>query len=216
MVGESSIMPAASDSPVSISSERDESLPRRRADAERSVRAIVRAATQVLGQDPHASMLEIATASGLGRATVYRHFPSREELVLAIRKESSDACEAMITDCRLHEGPASEALSRLVKGFIHIGDRYGVIAHTYAGMEPNTREREEEVTRPILELMERGQREGEFRTDVSARFLRSAILDMAAVAVREITEGSIAAEEAPDLLTSILSNGICAQRSDDG
>jgi AcrR family transcriptional regulator len=56
----------------------------RRADARRNEAAIAEAAMRVLAQQPQASMAEIAEASGLGRATLYRHFRNRSELVHAI------------------------------------------------------------------------------------------------------------------------------------
>ena len=53
----------------------------RRADARRSVERILTAAREVLAGDPYASLQRIADASGVHRATVYRHFSSREELI---------------------------------------------------------------------------------------------------------------------------------------
>ena len=41
---------------------------------------------RVLAEQPGASMSEIAEASGLGRATLYRHFRTRAELVPVLRE----------------------------------------------------------------------------------------------------------------------------------
>src|SRR3954452_286527 len=54
---------------------------RRRSDADRSVRAIRRAALEALAGDPDASMAEIARRAGVVRATIYAHFPTRESLL---------------------------------------------------------------------------------------------------------------------------------------
>ena len=50
---------------------------RRRSDAERSIAAIVGAAVDAFGRRSDVSMSEIATAAGVGRVTLYAHFPSR-------------------------------------------------------------------------------------------------------------------------------------------
>jgi serine phosphatase RsbU (regulator of sigma subunit) len=67
---------------------------RRRADAEQNYGRIVESAAQLLEEDPDASLDAIAAAAGLGRATVYRHFHGRRELVAVARRHAQDAVDA--------------------------------------------------------------------------------------------------------------------------
>jgi AcrR family transcriptional regulator len=61
---------------------------RLRADARRNRAALVAAATQVMGRRGlDAPLDEIASAAGLGNATLYRHFPARRDLVQAVFAE---------------------------------------------------------------------------------------------------------------------------------
>jgi AcrR family transcriptional regulator len=67
-----------------MSSKRAESAPALRADAERNREAVLVAARQVFAEDgSSASMNEIARRAGVGIATLFRRFPSRDQLLAA-------------------------------------------------------------------------------------------------------------------------------------
>src|ERR1700712_4396718 len=71
---------------------------RRRSDAALNRTKIVEAARHLLATKPDATMVEIAAEAGLGRGTAYRHFPSREELVQAVRRQERDDQEANVLE----------------------------------------------------------------------------------------------------------------------
>jgi AcrR family transcriptional regulator len=60
-----------------------ESTELKRSDARRNRDAIIVAALEALTDSPDASLNAIAKRAGVANATLYRHFPTREELVLA-------------------------------------------------------------------------------------------------------------------------------------
>jgi AcrR family transcriptional regulator len=62
-----------------------------RADALRNRARILEVAVAALTDDPHASLNTIAKTAGVGAGTLYRHFPTREDLLLAVYKEEIDA-----------------------------------------------------------------------------------------------------------------------------
>ena len=73
--------------------------PTKRADAERN-RAKILAAARAAFADPEAevSMAEISRRAGVGMATLYRNFPSRQELLEALYTDEVNAiCEAAET-----------------------------------------------------------------------------------------------------------------------
>jgi AcrR family transcriptional regulator len=70
----------------------DESL---RADARANRDRILDVARDALAIDPAASLNSIAKAAGVGAGTLYRHFPSRESLVLGVYRKEIDTLVAL-------------------------------------------------------------------------------------------------------------------------
>jgi AcrR family transcriptional regulator len=96
----------------------------RRSDARRNVAAILEAARTVLASDPTASMATIAAAAGVHRATVHRHFPAREDLLLTLQEQALHECLEAIEAAREAGGSLREVLGRITVAFLEIGDRY--------------------------------------------------------------------------------------------
>jgi serine phosphatase RsbU (regulator of sigma subunit) len=67
---------------------------RRRSDAEQNYAHIVETAVRLLKEDPDVGLDAIAASAGLGRATVYRHFRGRRELIAVARRQAGDAADA--------------------------------------------------------------------------------------------------------------------------
>ena len=62
-----------------------------RADARANRDRILDVARAALAADPDASLSSVAKAAGVGQGTLYRHFPSREALVLGVYRKEIDA-----------------------------------------------------------------------------------------------------------------------------
>ena len=59
---------------------------------------ILQTATDVLRAAPEAGLEEVATAAGVSRSTIYRHFSSRAELVRMVDSQAQEAADANQTD----------------------------------------------------------------------------------------------------------------------
>ena len=85
----SAASPAGSAAPGAL-----ERAPRRlRADAQRNIGSLLEAAKAVFGTSGvDAPAKEIADRAGVGVGTLYRHFPQRSDLVVAVLQREIDAC----------------------------------------------------------------------------------------------------------------------------
>jgi AcrR family transcriptional regulator len=104
-----------------------ESGEQRRSDAQRNRDAIVAAALQALTESPDTSLNAIARRAGVGNATVYRHFQTREELVLAVYQHEVRQL-VQSADLLLQEQAPIDALS----GWVERLARYAVTKHGLA------------------------------------------------------------------------------------
>lgn len=69
--------------------------PRKRADAQRNISALLDAAAAVfVTSGVEAPVRDIAARAGVGVGTIYRHFPTRADLVVAVYRHQVEACAA--------------------------------------------------------------------------------------------------------------------------
>src|SRR4029078_11267273 len=67
--------------------------PRKRADARRNERTLLDAAAAVfVTSGVEAPVRDIAARAGVGMGTIYRHFPTRADLVIAVYRHQVEAC----------------------------------------------------------------------------------------------------------------------------
>ena len=142
----------------------------RRVDARRNYEHIVDVATEVLAENPAATLQDIAQTVGLHRATLHRHFRSREDLMEALRRRASRRLLSVLDEidrAGLEPGPAVETfVRRMLAGAIdeslwRFGTYYGGGSEEFA----------EEVSARLTALMARGQEAGVLRDDLSAQRL---------------------------------------------
>ena len=169
---------------------------------------MIEAAIELLGQNPGASVQQIADASGVGRTTVYRHFPSRDDLIRALFErvvaESWEVTDAITSSDR----PAEEILRELVPAFIELGLRFGFLsAHSDVG-QPAMRGSKEVEDEPVARFLVRAQRSGEIRADLPLGWMRSLIQALAVAAVSDLLGGLLERDEAERLLGDAMADAL--------
>jgi AcrR family transcriptional regulator len=181
--------------------------PRRRADAERNIAAILDAALACFGRNAEASLTDVARAAGVGRVTLYRHFPSREALV-------DTALEAVAVD----DGPAPEALARLIGSSWRIVDHHrSLLAAAQRDLPPaRIRHLHDQAMARVERLVARGQREGDFRTDLPRPWLVATFYSVLHGAAEEVDAGRLDPSQASEILTATLLAAFTPRPADPG
>ena len=170
--------------------------------------AIIDSAATVLAErGDAASMEEIASSAGVGRATLYRYFPNREELLRAMSAASVQELAARIKEADLEAVPFEEAIARLARGVIATGNKYKALsadsskyAETYANFDV-------EVVEPIRALFLRAVADGSLREDLPADLLMDLFSGLIKGALDTTANRGRGVEETAAAVTTVFLNG---------
>lgn len=169
---------------------------------------VLRSAAALLTRKSTATMDEVAKAAGISRATLHRHFAGRDALVRALEALGIAECEAALDAARPDEGPASDAVRRLVR---EIEPAAALLAFLYTenqlfeGGEQNagwTR-----IDDRVSALFRRGQESGEFRIDLTPAWLTEAVYGLLASGAWAVSEGRVAAKDFTYMIVELLLGG---------
>lgn len=155
---------------------------RRRADAERNVNALLKAAKAVfLSSGVDAPAKEIADLAGVGVGTLYRHFPQRSDLVVAVFRNEVDGC-ADEARALAEAYPPGEALEKWLSRFTEfVAAKQGLGPALHSGDPAFAALPDYFQARfgPALgSLLEAAEASGEIRADVSAPDLLYAVASL--------------------------------------
>ena len=176
-----------------------------RSDAVRNRDAILDAALERLTADPSASMGDIAKAAGVGRVTVYGHFSSREQLIESVLIRTIERSEAELAGIDLDGDPVA-ALDRLVRRSWRIVDRF----HRLLGVAEESLSNDRilahhgEPMARVQALIERGQRAGAMRRDLSAEWLTTCFHALLHAAAGELRAGHLAEADADRVVAATV------------
>jgi AcrR family transcriptional regulator len=142
-----------------------------RSDAARNHEALVRAATEAVHREgPRVPLATIAVGAGVGIGTLYRHFPSRDDLLDHLTHVSFEQVLANAQAAERDAATAAEALRRFVEAAI--SQRNQLVLPLHGGpplRSPKTRAVRDQVHRILRQIIDRGRADGTIRRDVTPR-----------------------------------------------
>ncbi|MBO4257438.1 TetR/AcrR family transcriptional regulator [Streptomyces griseorubiginosus] len=169
---------------------------------------VLRSAAALLTRKSTATMDEVARAAGISRATLHRHFAGRDALVRALESLGIAECEAALDAARVDEGPAADAVRRMV---VAIEPAAALLAFLYT--ENQLFEGEEQnagwtrIDDRISALFRRGQESGAFRIDLTPAWLTEALYGLLASGAWAVMEGRVARKDFTFMITELLLGG---------
>src|SRR5215468_6743024 len=174
--------------------------------AERNVEAILDAAEELLQSQGHTSIAAVAAQAGVSRVTVYAHFPNWTALLEAAVERAVRQTMTALQSVHPDDGPPVEALERLLAATWQHLARYGAMAAAVAELlSPEAVTRTHQAAHHAVgALLERGQADGSFRTDLPLRWLVTASIALVHACADEVRAGHIDEHDAIRILTTTV------------
>jgi TetR/AcrR family transcriptional repressor of mexCD-oprJ operon len=162
------------------------------------------------GEPP--SMNEVAAAAGVARATLYRYFPTREQLLQALMAAATGEIAARLAAAGLDAVPVTEGIARVARVVAAGGSKYAALVSQFG--PGNAGPEEQEQIRTMIDgLLRRGIDDGTFRGGISAGELGFLLGSLLEAAARLAAEHQAGVEKAAALITTVFLHGT-ANRED--
>ena len=140
-----------------------------RSDAARNRQALVRAATAAVHREgADVPMATIAADAGVGIGTLYRHFPTREDLLGYLTHASFEQVLANAEAAASNTATGAEALRRFIESAI--SQRNELVLPLHGGPRPasdRTRVVRGQVHQVVQRIIDRGRADGTITRDVT-------------------------------------------------
>lgn len=154
-------------------------------------------------------MADVAAAAGVSRATLYRYYPHREALLDALAGQALADAAARLTDAGLERASVEEAIERIIRAMVAVGDRYAVVVQEQIKLDPAEADRL--LGAPMRAVFARGIESGVLRQDVPADVLLKLFGGALHAAVKLAQRGELGLEDASAATAAVFLDGARAR-----
>lgn len=150
-----------------------------RADAQRNIDALLQTAGEIFGRSGvNVPMREIADKAGVGVGTLYRHFPARSDLIVAVLRKEVHECVETISALAKNHSPGN-ALALWVEYYVDFIVAHSGLAAALNSGEPTLESLpayfQQQLGPAVQTLLDEAAKEGEIRTGVKSSELIHAV-----------------------------------------
>ncbi|MFE1961479.1 TetR/AcrR family transcriptional regulator [Streptomyces sp. NPDC059479] len=166
---------------------------------------ILEAAVACLSRNSDASVIEIAQAAGVGRVTLYGHFPSRDVLVEAALTRLLDKGDEVLEEVDLAGDPRETLHALIESSWLLIAQSSAVLEAAQKSLSPGRiHDLHAKPEQRVGDLIGRGQAEGVFREDLPAKWLASVLHHVIKGAAADVASGRLDQADAPRFISETV------------
>ena len=171
-------------------------------------RAIIEAGFETFSRKPGASLADVAACAGVGRATLHRHFRSRDDLMVALAHaamaELNAAVEAATADVPTH----ADGLKQALVAIIPLADRQWFLAHEPVEQDPEIAAAYARDRTELAREIDAAKTEGAFARDVPTQWIAESYENLIYVAWTLVRNGDVTVTQAANLAWRTLTTGL--------
>ncbi len=172
---------------------------------------IIKEAIACIAQNANAGLDEIALAAGVGRATLYRHFKSRVDLLVELKLSAGKQLQDAVGPVFASRRPAREKLACIVRLMVPLGASLHVSSYFHnpakKGGDPRVMERFEKYMDQIRKLCRDLKDEGAVGGGTPLVWLETGLTSLVFAAWEKVESGDIAPKQAPWLVLETFIGG---------
>ena len=180
--------------------------------ANRSRQALLNAGIEVFLINPNASLTEVAAIAGVGRATLYRHFETREQLIQELARESLTLTDKATEPLKAKNLKGRAAIEALLHAVMPLANRFHFLLSLWS-----IAENDPEVTgiynrqlAELAQLVEQGKQAGEINTNLTTTWIVTMIDSLIYAGWYLVRAKECDATEAAESAVQTLFSGISA------
>lgn len=173
-----------------------------------SQEAILEAAFQVFNEKPGASLGEVAERAGVGRATLHRHFSSRQALMVALAqtaiRELDLAVDAAVVDAKTH----TEGLRLCLGAIVPLANRQWFLSHEQLSDDEALASAHKTSTEELITEIEAAKAEGSFDPDLPTTWIAEAYENLIFAAWTMVRDEELTPNQAADIAWRTFMKGV--------
>lgn len=176
-------------------------------------KTILSRAAETLCQQPGLDMVGLAEATGVSRATLYRYFPNREQLIRALAFQSIEDMDAAADG--IFEGLRSyrDAFRALIDAIVPLGAAYHFLARESNAFEdPDVKAALRRQDAELAGMIEEAKEAGELDRELPTRWIAEHLDAVVWIAWSQVAEGHVARNDAASLAFRTFWGGVSAPR----
>ena len=179
-------------------------------DTDVSRTAILEAAFDLLNRNPSATLAEIATHAGVGRATLHRHFDGRRDLMLALARNATEELDAAVEAATAGAQTHTEGLRLALEAMIPLATRQWFLATDPIARDPEVAGALAEEKRLLKAEIDAARAEGAFAPQFTTEWIAETYEALLFAAWALVRDGEATPKQAALMAWTTFSNGLRA------